>query len=322
MTMKFNESDGWSSALKMKTYGNLAILGLFSVCVASCHKVECTVVTEPEDTGQKVCATFRVASIEQVPFESFTKSTSVSEACTRMSIAAYLDGTNVTKGKQVDQEKSDTSALGNFSMYLPVGKLKVVVVGHNGDGNASLSTYPKITFSTKNVHPVTDTFCWTDSVTVTKDGSNSFQVKLSRVVTKIELHMTDSELPDDFVQLKMELKTGASRDYSYLTGYGISNSDIIEYLTEDGQTRDFGIYSFVRFDDKENTEEKMKVILTAFDANGNEMKSREFTDVPVKKNRITRISGEFFGDGYLEYSEAEFPVQANTEWEPTQEINF
>lgn len=71
-------------------------------------------------------------------------------------------------------------------MNLTKGKYAVLVVAHNGDGNATLSNPEKVTF--KN-NKITDTFYYYKVIDVEEDSN--FDMTMKRVVAKFRLVVKD-----------------------------------------------------------------------------------------------------------------------------------
>ena len=77
--------------------------------------------------------------------ESFTRAaTDVTELCSRLNIAIF-DGDG-TKVKTVAQKEGDAS-YGTVALSLAAGTYQLVVIAHNGDGSATITSTEKVTVS-------------------------------------------------------------------------------------------------------------------------------------------------------------------------------
>ena len=160
-----------------------------------------------------------------------------------------------------------------------------MVIAHNGEGSATISSTEKVTFPNNKV---TDTFYYYGDLVVTSEVQ-SYDLTLTRAVAMFRLVLTDDEIPSSVAKFKFYY-TGGSSTFSPSAGYGCVNSKQTEIRTvADGATT-FDIYTLPHTEDDILT----KLTVTALDANDNTIKERIFENVPVTRNQITRYTGVFF----------------------------
>lgn len=247
--------------------------------------------TETEDGAFTV--RFNIGNVTQTGFEDFpenplsaqaaTRATPVSDLCSRINLIIYQDGTKV---KQVNSESTD-SDFGQLSVSLNPGKYEYVILAHNCDGNVTATDINKISFPNNKV---TDTFHTYGTLTV--DGSSTQDITMDRVAAMVRF-ITNDDIPDNVEEMKF-FYTGGSSTIDGTTGYGCVNSRQTEIRTVTSDMRPdkgvFEIYTIPHTD-----EEDLKITVTALDSEEETVKEESIEDVPVKRNQITNLSGNFFG---------------------------
>ncbi|MBR0037712.1 MAG: FimB/Mfa2 family fimbrial subunit [Bacteroidales bacterium] len=241
--------------------------------------------------------------------------TDITELCTRLNIAIFnVDGTKV---KTVAQKETD-SDFGTVALTLAAGTYRLVVIAHNCDGSATITSEEKVTFPNNKV---TDTFYYDGDLVVTSDVQ-SYDLTLTRAVAMFRLVLTDEEIPSNVAKFKFYY-VGGSSTFSPKDGYGCVNSKQTEIRTVSADfvsVTSFDIYTLP------HTEEDVltKLTVTALDANDNTVKERVFENVPVIRNQITRYTGSFFGSGGGGdgSSDGTFRMTANPDWDSVNGYTF
>ncbi len=270
----------------------------------------------------------RFTQYEQIPFddrvtslsyrkesEGVTRSaTDITELCSRLNIAIFdADGSKV---KTVAQKDGDAS-FGTVALSLAAGTYQLVVIAHNGEGSATISSTEKVTFPSNKV---TDTFYYYGDLVVT-DARQSYDLTLTRAVAMFRLVLTDEEIPSPVAKFKFYY-LGGSSTFNPKNGYGCVNSKQTEFLpvpsgSSAGTT--FDIYTLPHTEDDVLT----KLTVTALDANDNIIKEMDFVDVPVTRNQITRYTGNFFSSGGTDQtSDGTFRLTADPDWDGVNGFTF
>ena len=236
--------------------------------------------------------------------------TDITALCSRLNIAIFdADGSKV---KTVAQKEGDAS-YGTVALTLAAGTYRLVVIAHNCDGSATITSEEKVTFPNNKV---TDTFYYYGDLVVT-DNQQSYDLTLTRAVAMFRLVLTDEEIPSNVAKLKFYY-TGGSSTFSPSAGYGCVNSKQTEVRTiaEEGI---YDIYTLPHTEDDVLT----KLTVTALDANDNTVKERLFENVPVTRNQITRYTGSFFGSGGGgSTSDGTFHLTADPDWDSVNGYTF
>ena len=236
--------------------------------------------------------------------------TDITALCSRLNIAIFdADGSKV---KTVAQKEGDAS-YGTVALTLAAGTYRLVVIAHNCDGSATITSEEKVTFPNNKV---TDTFYYYGDLVVT-NNQQSYDLTLTRAVAMFRLVLTDEEIPSNVAKLKFYY-TGGSSTFSPSAGYGCVNSKQTEVRTiaEEGI---YDIYTLPHTEDDVLT----KLTVTALDANDNTVKERLFENVPVTRNQITRYTGSFFGSGGGgSTSDGTFHLTADPDWDSVNGYTF
>ena len=291
----------------MKTYFfRLSVILLAMLTMNACEKGY--TAEEETKTGNESNVTLRVKSIEMVPFENTTisrASTEMSELCSRLQFAVFKDG---EKKKNISQQAGD-AGFGEAAISLPEGDYQLVVMGHSCTGTATITDLEKITFPNNKV---TDTFYYYGTFTVGND-SKIVELDLKRAVAMLRFNLTQP-LTENIKQLKF-LYTGGSSTFSAITGFGSVNSRQTEIRDVASGQKVFEVYTFPHAQ-----EGKLKVTITALDANGTEIAETVMEDIPVEVNKISVYNGVLFDDT-TNSSSPSIKVKGDGDWDGTINVN-
>ena len=285
-----------------------------ALLAAACEK---PVLDEDAVSTKEANVILRFKQYDQAPFSVGSGSpavtrtaTDVTALCSRLNIAIF--DTDGTKVKTVAQKEGDAS-YGTVAMTLAAGTYQLVVIAHNGDGSATITSTEKVTFPNNKV---TDTFYYYGDLVVT-DAKQSYDLTLTRAVAMFRLVLTDESLPPTVAKLKFYY-LGGSSTFSPKDGYGCVNSKQTEVRT----IADDGIYDIYTLPHTED-DVLTKLTVTALDENDNIVKERIFENVPVTRNQVTRYTGSFFGSGGSgQTSDGTFRMTADPDWDSVNGYTF
>lgn len=247
--------------------------------------------------------------------EAFTRSaTDITNLCSRLNIAIFdAEGTKV---KTVAQKEDDAS-YGTVALSLAAGTYRLVVIAHNCDGSATITSTEKVTFPNNKV---TDTFYYYGDLVVTNE-KQSYDLTLTRAVAMFRMVLTDDEIPSTVAKLKFYY-LGGSSTFSPKDGYGCVNSkqtEIRPVPADFVSGTAFEVYTLP------HTEEDVltKLTVTALDANDNILKERVFENIPIIRNQVTRYTGSFFGSGGgNSTNDGTFRLTADPDWDAVNGYTF
>lgn len=279
---------------------------VLALLVAACEK---PILDEEMVMKKEANVILHMTQFEQTAFTR--AATDITELCTRLNVAIFdADGTKV---KTVVQKDTD-SDFGTVALTLAAGTYRLVVIAHNGEGSATITSEEKVTFTSNKV---TDTFYYYSDYIVT-DSQQSYDLVLARTVAMFRLMLNDEEIPSNVARLKFYY-TGGSSTFSPSAGYGCVNSKQTEYRTVASGLTVFDIYTLQHTENDVLT----KLTVTALDANDNTVKERVFENVPITRNQITRYTGSFFGSGGSgQQSNGTFRMTANPDWDSINGYTF
>ena len=284
-----------------------------ALLVAACEK---PILDEDAVTRKEANVILHMTQYEQEAFgnsgnrAATRAATDITELCSRLNIAIFdAEGTKV---KTVAQKEGDAS-FGTVALTLAAGTYQLVVIAHNGEGSATISSTEKVTFPNNKV---TDTFYYYGDLIVTSEVQ-TYDLTLTRAVAMFRMVLTDDEIPSTVTKFKFYY-TGGSSTFSPSAGYGCVNSK----QTEIRPVADDGTYEIFTLP---HTEEDVltKLTVTALDTNDNTVKERVFENVPVTRNQVTRYTGSFFGNGGSgQTSDGTFRLTADPDWDSVNGYTF
>lgn len=278
---------------------------LLSTLAMSCEKLSL-----PEESSSKGNLTLTVYQLEQMPFTASTRATTP-DVCTRLNFAIYdIEGTRV---KQINQKVGDID-FGTATFQLDPGIYRIVALAHSCEkGNPTMTNPAKIQFT--NTNGYTDTFLYSDDITIDDEESLNLSLTLNRIVALCRFILND-EIPSDVANLEFEY-TGGSGAFDAATGLGsVKSTQKLTVESPQGQ-KQFDLYTFLH--DLTGTIH-LKVI--AKDTSNNEIRKREF-DIPLQQNQITRFIGNFFsGESAPASRSTDILVTINTKWSGETTITY
>ena len=274
--------------------------------LASCQKVAIEEGKEPAAEGQAV-VTFNIDKLES--FEA-ARSADIASFCNRINVVAYKNGLRV---KQINQSAGDDD-FGNITMALDTGSYSMVILAHSFHSNPALTNPQKITFG----HDLGDTFLWTGECRFTSD--KVVPVSMQRVVGLFRLVTTDS-IPSNVASVRFYYTGGSSSlDATTRLGCVASRQTSTFTVTEDmkSRTATFDAYSFPKSEDGS----LLNISVTAHDKNNDVIVTKQFTNIPVRRNQISLYRGKLFSGGdVVGEGNANIHLTADDEWK-TVEYDF
>lgn len=231
---------------------------------------------------------FNVCNLEMMPFDDAAyaarRVTDIRKACTRIELAVFKGDRRVAI---VRQDKGD-KVFGQVSLSLDEGEYTVVVIAHNGEGTATVTSPNEIKFKDNKV---TDTFYYCGDITV--DSDSSYDLTLKRAVAMVRF-VAEDKVPAGVSSMRFYY-TGGSSTFDAVNGCGCVNSRQTEIrdvpAAAHTASSHYDIYTFPHSDDR-----PLNITVTALNASGGIVDERKFEDVKVERNQITRYSGIFFGE--------------------------
>jgi hypothetical protein len=267
------------------------------VTLTSCNNTEDVVNLEEQCSVGTVPVHIQVTnfsmSVDDIP-ESPTRATdspnpAENDNVKQLTLAFYSGSTEVTKITQVKDDDTTYETFGEFNCNLPAGSYTMVVIGCGAGTNDAFSLSSP-TQASYNSEYVRETFCATQSVTVTTTETLDLSVTLNRIVTLLAILSTDTR-PADAAKIRITSSAG-SKAFNPTTGLATGNPGFTVVLTLNssvGQKIGVGAYAFLAAD-----EQTMDITLEVLDDGDNILFRKSIPNVPFKRNRRTTLSGALF----------------------------
>lgn len=245
-----------------------------------------------------------VRSFEMISFDEYFSSetrasTDISNLCSRISYGIFKDGVKVGV---FTQQKSDSN-FGKLNLKLETGEYTVVVIAHNGNGNATISSPNEVKFANNQV---SDTFSACVKIEV-EAGDTNTPIDLQRVVAMFSLTIEDT-IPENIKKLQFYY-TGGSSTLDAETGFGCVESRQTVTINVKANQNVYNIYTIPHTE-----EDLLKITVSAIDENGLTVEERLLSEVPVQRNKVTVYSGKFFDGHTGESSTKTITLSADDEW--------
>ena len=316
--------------MKKKNYALVAsFLMMLVATLTSCEKFALDETsTDPHDANANV--TFHVSMGKNQSTEFNTKAAGfntkaadsnaipLEKVCSRLSLGIFDE---IGKVKTLNTLSTD-KGYGNLSVSLDEGEYRVVIIGHNGAGNCTISSPEKIKFSNNKL---TDTFYYYGRLNITSEETEE-TIELKRAVAQFKVHITDSVIPTNARSIRFYY-TGGSSTLDATSGYGCVNSRQTEVFKLAKDQRDYSVYTFPH-EDSQGLNMKISIL----DADGKPFRELDKDNIEVKCNYITKAnisiaesSGDTPGGGGKDEDDkgyGGFNIQFNPEWEGEITVEF
>ena len=266
----------------------------------------CEQVTFDDLENEDANVVLQLSCYQRMPFATRSMQ-DVTELCSRINIVIFNGD---TKLKTITQKSSDSN-YGTIAMTLAEGTYKVVVIAHNGEGTATISSIEKVTFANNHI---TDTFYYYGDLNVTEERQ-TINLVLTRPVAAFRLAAT-TDLPASVKTLRFYY-TGGSSTFSPLTGFGCVNSRQTETREVSAGQREWDVFTFPHAN-----EGLLKMTITALDTAGNTLAERVLEDVPVTIDEVTRYSGDLFVGSSGAVSSPTLSIKAEGDWKAVRDYDF
>ena len=281
--------------------GIVVLLLLFSSCEnPNLEAAEGDTVNLVGDGGCKV--EFRMSDLHIDAYEGEAATIAEQQQCGRLNFAIFKDDERL----KVVNQTADQPNFGRVLRDIEPGVYRIVVLGHNGLGNASISSPEKIKFKDNKV---TDTFYYYGTIEVV--GTSSFDIPLKRAVAKCQIVVRD-RIPSTVSQMQFKY-TGGSSTFDAVSGYGCVNSRqtenrVIHAPDEYGTTK-FDLYTFPH-----QPKDLLSITVMALNSSGDILSSHVINDVEVNINKLTSCEGKLFESTSEGSSDGDFMVTTRDEW--------
>ena len=293
----------------MKRYVIMAAIALLA---ASCSNESEELETETETL---VPVTVQVNDFSVSMEDPNTRATDVAsyDGIKALTLAFYdTNGTEVYKTTQQKSDKTTYTTFGHFKLNLYKGSYTMVVVGRDYFAN-DVFTLTSPTEAAYTGARARDTFTSTQAVDITNTNAVNLNTTLDRIVAKVLVESTDIRIAEAD-SIRTTLSAGG-KSFNPSTGLALTNTGYSNTLKGSGTKNDavaqVGTYVFLQSD-----EQTMDVTIDVLDKDKNVITHREVNNVPLKRNRTTKLTGLLFSASLTS------TFQVNADWLPEEEVSF
>lgn len=282
------------------------------ILLAGCTNDIDTTTTGTAEVTVKV-SDFAVAQTE-LPSSKTRTAVEDYEALKALTLAFYKsDGTEVYKYTQLKDDGSTYTTFGVFTCSLPMGSYTMVVIGRAVSAGDVLNLTSATSAEYTSDH-VRETFATTQTVNVNTNAALNLSAELERVIAKVQVVSTDLRTAD-VSNIRMTFSAG-SKGFNPTTGLATTNTGFANTLQGHGavgSTTTATSYLFLASDPQ-----TVNITIETLDALGNTLFSKVVEDVPLKRNRLTTLTGAMYTNTGV--SGSGFTV--NTEWLTGNSVDF
>ena len=281
-------------------FKKLTFFALVAVLAASCSKTETLVPVNVKVND------FHIT----IDTFSDTKATlpSAYDGITKLTLAFYSGGTEVYSATQ---SKND-DGYGTFSLALPMGSYTMVALGYYTSDSSPFTLSSPTEASFTGAHAM-ETFAYTQAVNITNTSAVNLNATLDRICAQLQVVSTDGRT-ENANNIRMTFGAG-SKSFNPTTGLALDDngfSNTVSISAAAGATSTSKSFLFLSAD-----EETMDVTIETLDAQGNVLYTNTVTNVPFKRNRMTKLTGAVYTNSSVGSS-----FQLNTSWLTAEEVAF
>lgn len=246
-------------------------------------------------------------SISQSDFPD-TKATPVADhdGLKAITLAFYAsDGTEAYKHTQIKSDNATYSSFGEFSTSLDMDSYTMVVLGY-GYFEGDVLTLSSPTSAAYTSDHVRETFASTQAVNISTNTAVNLSATLDRIVTKLMVVSSDLRTANA-ASVRMTFSAGG-KSFNPTTGLATVNTGFANTVQGSGTTGSSVTstsYLFLATD-----EQAIDVTIETLDALGDTLFSTIVGDVPLKRNRVTTLTGSMFTNDGISASS----FQVNSDW--------
>lgn len=257
-------------------------------------------------------------AVSQENFPGATRATAVGsyDGVKVLTLAFYKsDGTEQYKATHTKGSMPEGKTFGEFSTTLPIGSYTMVVLGYRlyDDDELTLTSPTEAEYT---VGAPRETFAATQVVNVASTTALNLTATLDRIVSQLQVISTDGRTAN-VNKVRMTFSAGGKR-FSPTSGLATVNTGSVSTVGNSatvGTSSTSKGYVFLATD-----EQTMDVTIETLDAEGNTIFSTLVSNVPFKRNRITRLTGAMYD---VSASATAGGFQVNTAWlDDVDPINF
>ena len=230
-----------------------------------------------------------------------------------ITVAFYTsEGTEQSKTTQMRASLPAGDTFGDFSLSLPMGSYTMVVLASGSDYAMTLTSPTLAGFDAQEEH-VRETFAATQAVNVSSNEAVNINATLSRIISKVMVVSTDNRTAD-VANIRTTFSAGGT-GFNPTTGFATTNtgfSNTVRGSVVANSPSSATNYLFLATD-----EQMVNVTIETLDADGAVLFSKTVNNVPLRRNRVTTLTGAMFTNTGIAGA-----FQVNTDWLTENDVSF
>ena len=252
-------------------------------------------------------------SQDEFPGTRATTAPASYEGIDAITLAFYTeDGTEQYKTTQLKSNLPSGKTFGEMELSLPIGSYTMVVIGR-GHFSGDVFTLESPASAFYDCEHVRETFTCTQDVRISNCDAVELSATLNRIVAQVTVVSTDTKTPN-VARIRTTFSAGG-KSFNPTTGLALDNTGFSNTVYGEGNTGE--TTSAINFLFLATDEQKMDVTIETLDADGAVLFSKTVNDVPLRRNRVTTLTGAMYSP-----AAATATFTLSTDWLPGNNLNF
>lgn len=316
--------------------GQYSISGLFRHVSYSICSIAVSVLLFSCQSGQddisasdgQGTVTFSVSNYRQISFDDLTTSYAATRAgvptdhpstLAHLLIAVFNAETGQQACSPIQHDQADfttnSEAYPKFTLTLPYGKYRVLILGYNGSRKCTITSVSHISWEGDYVP---NTFLYCENFTLDKNTSLDQKIVLKHVVSGFSVS-TEDVMPAELKKMRFSCTSGGTV-LNAVTGFTPQvtgrTSEINVPADSLGKPGWFTVYLFLP-----EKEVSTSYTVQACGKNDNVLYEKQFKNVPLRINTLTLWEGRFFEESADEDQNLGISLYWDTQWADTLTIS-
>lgn len=252
-------------------------------------------------------------SQDEFPGTRATTAPASYEGLDAITLALYDEkGTEQYKTTQLKSNLPSGKTFGEMELSLHYGSYTMVVIGR-GHFSGDVFNLDSPTSAVYDCEHVRETFTCTQAVRISSTSPVDLEATLNRIVAQVAVVSTDTKTPN-VARIRTTFSAGG-KSFNPTTGLALDNTGFSNTVYGEGNTGQ--TTSALNFLFLASDEQKMDVTIETLDADGAVLFSKTVNDVPLRRNRVTTLTGAMYSP-----AAATATFTLSTDWLPGNNLNF
>ena len=229
-----------------------------------------------------------------------------------ITLAFYTpSGTERYKTTQLKSDASSYTTFGVFDLSLPMDSYTLVAVAYTTKDESPFTLSGPTEAAYTGAHAY-DTYVAAQDVDITSTGAIAIEATLERICSQLQVVSTDGKTANA-AKVQMTLSAGG-KSFNPSTGLATVNTGLVNTVNISSSVGEISRSNTVFF--LASDEQTLNVTVDVLDAGGSSISHKVVSNVPFKRNRVTRLSGSLYSTG------ASASIQIDTTWLNGANVGF